>query len=1184
MIREGHSFTEMALIVGFDGGQFLFAGKGSNGLAQNDTWRLNRTNIPTSTEYSYAWTELDIPGPPSRYEHSASVTLGSALTIFGGRNETGAVLDDAWSLYKQLGAYKWDPINVGSSTPPSPRFGHAAFYEEISISDMPVKRVVVYGGTAVPGQTPIDNNVYELRLTSPTTGSWHVIPQVDLGHGFPAPRFGHTLTHSPALVDTFPGNPAHASYLVAGQLSSSTFSDEFWILWTFQDGTCGWRRRNLNIRPSARARHQAAFDPYMSSAGRLYLFGGESTTPADKAVYYVHPHTASNWGVWTQMQSAVAGHSFVFDREHTLSRVIEVYDPSTNAWQNYTNAPFCWDHSYPLNFVVPGGSGANGRLLTVGHEPQSHWLDLPAPGQLPSQGWQTLSGLTTGFQVESAVQYRPGKILAVSGATGVTKTLDATNLAAGWQATSNSLESRYDPNLVLLANGTVLALGGAKDHAEIGQPAEPVQDAQLWEPAAGGGPGAWTTPNELADQPSIRAYHATAVLLPDGRVLCSGGEHAVDKYRAEVYCPPYLYKTGTSQLAARPVITESPVAIKPGQTFRLMVNTPWVTAVNLLRPGATTHAFDQNQRFVPLSFVWAGNGCLQVTAPPSLDHAPVGDYLLFVLGSADRSDVPSLAKWIRVDAPESDAIPPGTVTNLTVLIAGRNSVSLGWKAPGDDGGTGTAQSFEVRYSTAPIDACNFGAATQAPNAPTPGPAGTEHCMVVDGLNVCETYYFALRTSDESGNVSLLSNVVSTTTDCSGYELTICDDGGLFAQSGGGGGEEQGAVIGGGKAGGESVLSQGDEALWQTLNSIDAGVPGGDVLVMREVTGSSADPPPIRVFNAGADRVELRSITLGRIANRIGAGVAIEGSDVSTGTITPVEAVFDGGGIECTDGLAEPGGLGQKGSPGETWRVSLGPSGGRRLLVVESSDDANSGEGTPGYLRVEIPEVTERWRTVGTVLSRRGSAMMAVDVGDAHEARITFEGFLRIHSITSLTNPEPASIEWLTLTGAFHAQEGDVTSELAAVGGSPISLEANEWLRADFAAASAETSVDALYVLRVAGEGSAAVDSEMGSESARSATSRAALSLGLGEAFPNPAREATTLVVSVPSAERVRVTLFDVNGRALRTLVDDVLPAGAHAVRWDGRRNDGVRAAPGLYFARMERAGWRSEKKLVLIAP
>jgi hypothetical protein len=90
-----------------------------------------------------------------------------------------------------------------------------------------------------------------------------------------------------------------------------------------------------------------------------------------------------------------------------------------------------------------------------------------------------------------------------------------------------------------------------------------------------------------------------------------------------------------------------------------------------------------------------------------------------------------------------------------------DSVSLTWTAPGDDGNTGTASSYNLRYSPNPVTADTaswWASATSVGTLPAPRRAGSRESFIVVGLAPGATYYFALRTSDEVPNVSGTSNI------------------------------------------------------------------------------------------------------------------------------------------------------------------------------------------------------------------------------------------------------------------------------------------------------------------------------------------------------------------------------------------------------------------------------------------
>jgi len=111
-----------------------------------------------------------------------------------------------------------------------------------------------------------------------------------------------------------------------------------------------------------------------------------------------------------------------------------------------------------------------------------------------------------------------------------------------------------------------------------------------------------------------------------------------------------------------------------------------------------------------------------------------------------------------------DTTPPAAVADLAASTPGAYSVDLSWTAPGDDGTEGTATEYDIRYAlTAIADEADWASATQCLNEPAPSPAGTLEQVTVIGLAPGTIYYLALKTVDEAGNSSELSNIASATT-------------------------------------------------------------------------------------------------------------------------------------------------------------------------------------------------------------------------------------------------------------------------------------------------------------------------------------------------------------------------------------------------------------------------------------
>lgn len=194
---------------------------------------------------------------------------------------------------------------------------------------------------------------------------------------------------------------------------------------------------------------------------------------------------------------------------------------------------------------------------------------------------------------------------------------------------------RLHISAVVLPDGKVLATGGGAH----GRGHNPVLEADIYDPAA----NTWTP----AANPSVgREYHSTAFLLPDGRVVTAGSQPdyaSPGELRIEVYSPPYLFR------GARPVISSSPSAVKYGGSFSVKIDGGQkkvgdITALRLVRPMAVTHSLDTEQRVVDLSFTQT-KSALNATAPSTGNLAPPGWYMLFAV---DKHGVPSVASWVHL--------------------------------------------------------------------------------------------------------------------------------------------------------------------------------------------------------------------------------------------------------------------------------------------------------------------------------------------------------------------------------------------------------------------------------------------------------------------------------------------------------------------------------------------------------
>jgi len=89
-------------------------------------------------------------------------------------------------------------------------------------------------------------------------------------------------------------------------------------------------------------------------------------------------------------------------------------------------------------------------------------------------------------------------------------------------------------------------------------------------------------------------------------------------------------------------------------------------------------------------------------------------------------------------------------------------------------------------------------------------------------------------------------------------------------------------------------------------------------------------------------------------------------------------------------------------------------------------------------------------------------------------------------------------------------------------------------------------------------------------------------LSLGQNYPNPFNPSTTISLGLPSPQRVSVSIFDVEGRLVRRLVDNEVRSGLCQVEWDGVNDDGLRVGSGVYVYRLEAGKRLLSKKMLLL--
>jgi hypothetical protein len=87
---------------------------------------------------------------------------------------------------------------------------------------------------------------------------------------------------------------------------------------------------------------------------------------------------------------------------------------------------------------------------------------------------------------------------------------------------------------------------------------------------------------------------------------------------------------------------------------------------------------------------------------------------------------------------------------------------------------------------------------------------------------------------------------------------------------------------------------------------------------------------------------------------------------------------------------------------------------------------------------------------------------------------------------------------------------------------------------------------------------------------------------LAQNYPNPFNPLTNIKYYLPYGDHVTITVHNVLGQAIRTLIDQVMPSGEHSVEWDATDQSGRPVASGIYFYRMAAGQVSYTRKMTLI--
>jgi len=327
----------------------------------------------------------------------------------------------------------------------------------------------------------------------------------------------------------------------------------------------------------------------------------------------------------------------------------EVYDPKTKKW-TYTDGVRQFP-TYPAISLMQNGklfySGAN-----AGYGPDDVGRD-PGVWDLESNKFKKLKGMSDPKLLETAgtVLLPPAqdeKYMVIGGggvgesklSSKKTRIVDLLDDNPKFVDGPEMEKGTRYPQYSILPDDDVLVSGGSEDYRGRGD--SNIRQARMYDSRT-------NKFKQVADPLVGRNYHSGSILLPDGRVMFFGSDSLYSdkantkpgkfEQRVEIYTPPYLYQ------GSRPTLSGGPKTIKRGgsATFRSQ-HASSIKSARLIRPSASTHVTDIDQRSIALDFEKMKNG-IEVTVPKGRNLVGSGWYMLFV---TDDQGTPSKAQWVKV--------------------------------------------------------------------------------------------------------------------------------------------------------------------------------------------------------------------------------------------------------------------------------------------------------------------------------------------------------------------------------------------------------------------------------------------------------------------------------------------------------------------------------------------------------
>jgi hypothetical protein len=424
--------------------------------------------------------------------------------------------------------------------------------------------------------------------------------------------------------------------------------------------------------PSGSNREQGCMNATLLADGRFIMVGGQDGSEPGRftdAIPWVKTYnrTTDQWtwladmqhdaGRWYPGLARLADGSLLVMGGGTAPSAVrtetcERFDLESETW-TYTGSML-----QPSEFT-PSALLYTGKVLATWsppqlYDPQSGGWTATGNFVQPARGWP-------GHSDHSLCVLADGRALAI-GVRDNAVMGEIYNPDAGtWSLTSNPGLVREQPEMVPLPDGRVLVAAG---QTHVDPPPVPnvlgvVKWCDLFDPSL-------NTWRRMSDMNWFREYHAVTLLVPDGRVVTTGGTRIQFQYGPttadiEAFSPPYLFR------GVRPQITSiSSTAAPRGASIELSIAPmTQLTGVVLIGTPTTTHWVDGGipRRLVLPVEQQASTAAFVLPTNPNI--LPLGYYMAFAM----VDDIPSVARIIAVTQQDAGDTNGDGMVNIDDLLA-----------------------------------------------------------------------------------------------------------------------------------------------------------------------------------------------------------------------------------------------------------------------------------------------------------------------------------------------------------------------------------------------------------------------------------------------------------------------------------------------------------------------------------